>query len=205
MKRTLRGALLILIFILFLPFYVYAISCTVTKVVDGDTFYCIPDQIIADARILKNCSISVRLHGIDAPEKDQPYGIEARNSLKDLVEGKTVELDVKAIDKYGRAVAFVYVGCLNVNLEQVKRGLAWAYLEYLESSYISEYYSAEKEARNKGLGLWKQANPTPPWEWRMIKRQEKSFHCEAKSPSQATGHGNLNKFKNGYIRDVTNR
>jgi endonuclease YncB( thermonuclease family) len=176
MKRTLRGALLILIFILFLPFYVYAISCIVTQVLDGDTFHCIPDQIIAGARIHKDSSISVRLYGIDAPEKDQPYGIEARNSLKDLVKGKTVELDVKDIDKYGRAVALVYVGSLNVNLEQVKRGLAWAYLEYLGSSYISEYYSAEKEARNKGLGLWKQANPTPPWEWRKIKRQEKSFH-----------------------------
>ena len=176
MKRTLRGALLILIFILFLPFYVYAISCTVTEVIDGDNFYCIPKEKIIGVKIHKDGSIPVRLYGIDAPEKDQPYGYEAKNSLKELVKEKTVRLDIKNIDKYGRAVALVYVDSLNVNLEQVKRGFAWAYLEYLESPYISEYYSAEKEARNKGLGLWKQANPTPPWEWRKLKRQEKSFH-----------------------------
>ena len=175
MKRLLSKVLLVLIFVLFLPFYVYAISCTVTEVIDGDTFHCIPKEKITDAKIYKDGSVSVRLYGIDAPEKDQPFGEEAKNSLKELVKGKTVELKVKDIDKYGRAVALVYVGSLNVNLEQVKRGYAWAYLEYLDSPYISEYYSAEKEARSKGLGLWKQANPTPPWEWRKLKRQEKSF------------------------------
>jgi len=179
MKRSLSKALLILIFILLLPTYIYATSCTVTKVLDGDTFYCIPDQMIAGVRIHKEGSISIRLYGIDAPEKDQPYGIEARNSLKDLVGRKTVRLEVKDIDKYGRAVALVYVDSLNVNLEQVKRGYAWAYLEYLDSPYVSEYYSAEKEARNKGLGIWKQANPTPPWEWRKIKKyKEKGFTNE---------------------------
>jgi len=181
MKRSLSKTLLILIFILLLPFYVYAytVFCTVTEVIDGDTFYCIPKEKIAGVRIHKDGSISVRLYGIDAPEKDQPYGQEARNSLKDLVKEKTVRLDIKDIDKYERAVALVYVGSLNVNLEQVKRGYAWAYLEYLESPYISEYYSAEKEARSKGLGLWKQANPTPPWEWRKIKKyKEKVFTNE---------------------------
>jgi endonuclease YncB( thermonuclease family) len=79
--------------------------------------------------------------------------IEAKDSLKDLVKGKTVKLDIKDIDKYKRAVALVYVGSLNVNLEQVKRDFAWAYLEYLESPYISEYYFAEKEARSKELEL----------------------------------------------------
>jgi len=179
MKRSLSKVLLVLIFVLFLPFYVYAISCTVTEIIDGDTFYCIPKEKITGVRIHKDGSISVRLYGIDAPEKDQPYGQEARNSLKDLVGRKTVRLEVKDIDKYGRAVALVYVGSLNVNLEQVNRGYAWAYLEYLESPYISEYYSAEKEARSKGLGLWKQANPTPPWEWRKIKKyKEKVFTNE---------------------------
>jgi endonuclease YncB( thermonuclease family) len=167
---------MILIFVFLIPIYLYATSCTVTQVVDGDTFYCLPKSSIAGVKIHKDGSISVRLYGIDAPEKDQPYEMEAKNSLKDLVEGKTVELDVKNIDEYGRAVAFVYVSNLNVNLEQVKRGFAWAYREYLDTSYASEFYSAEKEARNKELGLWKQANPTPPWEWRKMKKyKEKVF------------------------------
>ncbi len=175
-KRSLSKAFLVLIFVLSLPFYVYAISCTVAEVIDGDNFYCIPNEKVIVVKIHKDGSIPVRLYGIDAPEKDQPYGYEAKNSLKELVKEKTVRLDIKNIDKYGRAVALVYVDSLNVNLEQVKRGFAWAYLGYLESPYISEYYSAEKEARSKGLGLWKQANPTPPWEWRKIKKnKEKAF------------------------------
>jgi endonuclease YncB( thermonuclease family) len=88
MKRSLSKALLISIFILLLPTYIYAISCTVTQVIDGDTFYCLPSGSIAGVRIHKDGSITVRLYGIDAPEKDQPYGIEARNSLKELVAGK---------------------------------------------------------------------------------------------------------------------
>ena len=178
MKRSLSKTLLILIFILLLPFYVYAytVFCTVTEVIDGDTFYCIPKEKIAGVRIHKDGSISVRLYGIDAPEKDQPYGQEARNSLKDLVKEKTVRLDIKDIDKYERAVALVYVGSLNVNLEQVKRGYAWAYLEYLDSPYISEYYSAEKEARSKELGLWKQANPSTLGMEKDKKVQGKSFY-----------------------------
>jgi endonuclease YncB( thermonuclease family) len=92
MKRSLSKALLILIFILLLPFYVYAyiVFCTVTEVIDGDTFYCIPKEKVTGVRIHKDGSISVRLYGIDAPEKDQPYGIEARNFLKELVKEKTL-------------------------------------------------------------------------------------------------------------------
>jgi endonuclease YncB( thermonuclease family) len=179
MKHLLNKILIILIFIFFLPIYLYATSCTVTQVIDGDTFYCLPKSSIAGVKTHKDGSISVRLYGIDAPEKDQPYGLEARNSLKDLVEGKTVELDVKNIDRYGRAVAYVYVSGLNVNLEQVKRGFAWAYREYLDTPYASEFYSAEKEARDKELGLWKQANLTPPGKWEKIKKyKEKVFTNE---------------------------
>jgi endonuclease YncB( thermonuclease family) len=88
MKRSLSKVLLVLIFVLFLPFYVYALSCTMTEVIDGDTFYCISKEKITDVRIHKDGSISVRLYVIDAPEKDQLYGIEARNSLKELVKEK---------------------------------------------------------------------------------------------------------------------
>jgi endonuclease YncB( thermonuclease family) len=85
-KRSLSKALLVLIFVLFFPFYVYALSCTVTEIIDGDTFHCIPKEKIAGVRIHKEASISVRLYGVDAPEKDQPFGEEAKFSLKELVK-----------------------------------------------------------------------------------------------------------------------
>lgn len=133
---------------------------------DGDTFHCLPDTLINGAKLHKDGTISVRLRGVDAPEKDQAYGMEAKESLKELIGRKTVKLDIKDIDRYGRVVAYVFVNGVNVNLEQVKRGYAWAYTEYLDRPYASEFYEAEKQARKQRFGLWKELNPTPPWEWR---------------------------------------
>lgn len=127
-------------------------------------------RAFSGARVLKGGAVTVRLRGIDAPEKDQPYGSESRESLKEMVQGRTVDLEVKDIDRYGRVVSYVWVEGINVNLEQVKRGLAWSYREFLDRPYAGEFYEAEKEARSKHLGLWTQRNPIPPWEWRSMKR-----------------------------------
>ena len=67
-------------------------------------------------------------------------------------------------------VGIVYLNSRNINLEMVQEGLAWAYREYLQRPYASEYLDAEKEARAKRLGLWQQFNPQPPWEFRKLMR-----------------------------------
>ena len=54
----------------------------------------------------------------------------------------------------------------------MREGWAWAYKEYLRGPYVSEFISAEREAREKKLGLWQQSNPKPPWEFRKAKREE---------------------------------
>ena len=164
--------LTISLFLILFPLTSYALStnCTVTRVLDGDTFHCIPDTVINGAKLHKDGTISVRLRGVDAPEKRQPSGTDAQESLKELIGKKTVKLDIKDIDRYGRVAAYVFVNGMNVNLEQVKRGLAWAYTEYLDRPYASEFYDAEKQARKQRLGLWKELNPTPPWEWRKKNR-----------------------------------
>lgn len=158
------------LFLAFFPSLAFSLNCTVTRVLDGDTFHCIPEKQIVGAKIHKDGAITVRLRGIDAPEKRQPYGMDAQESLKSLIGRKIVKLDVKDIDRYGRVVSYVFVGDLNVNLEQVRQGFAWAYTEYLDRPYASEFYEAEKQARKQRLGLWKEANPTPPWEWRKRNR-----------------------------------
>jgi endonuclease YncB( thermonuclease family) len=48
----------------------------------------------------------------------------------------------------------------------VAEGLAWAYRQYLEGSYASEYLRLEEQARRRRMGLWQQPNPQPPWEFR---------------------------------------
>jgi micrococcal nuclease len=167
-KLILTISLLLILFPL--TSHALLINCTINRVLDGDTFHCIPNTTINGVKFHKDGTISVRLRGVDAPEKRQPSGMDAQESLKELIGRKTVKLDIKDIDRYGRVSAYVFVGSLNVNLEQIKRGLAWAYTEYLDRPYASEFYDTEKQARKQRLGLWKELNPTPPWEWRKKNR-----------------------------------
>lgn len=108
----------------------------------------------------------VRLRGIDAPEKDQPFGKESGDMLASMVQGKMVSVKAMDIDRYGRLTGYVFCGGKNINLKQVQAGMAWSYKEYLDRPYVSEFYDFERIARKSRLGLWQQDNPIPPWEWR---------------------------------------
>jgi endonuclease YncB( thermonuclease family) len=139
----------------------------VTKVADGDTLTIVTPE---------GTKLKVRLYGIDTPEirhnvrQGQPYGEEAKQALTALTLGKKVKVEIVDIDRYRRMVGIVYESGVNINREMVKDGYAWAYRKYLSSPYASEYIRDEEEARNKRLGLWKQANPIPPWEYRRESR-----------------------------------
>ncbi|MCX8000200.1 MAG: thermonuclease family protein [Leptospiraceae bacterium] len=139
---------------------------TVVKVVDGDTLRIQGKSVPPTARRYKDGTLGVRLKGIDAPELTQPYGRESKTNLEKLILGKTVIIHISDLDRYGRIVGYVFFNGKNINLEQVKSGYAWAYIEYLERPYISEFYEAEKNARDKKIGIWKNPNPIPPWEYR---------------------------------------
>lgn len=106
----------------------------------------------------------IRLAQIDAPERRQAFGERSRQSLADLVFGKEVE--VVAIDRYGREVGKVQIAGLDANLEQVRRGMAWVYRKYANDP---AYFSAEIKARKAKRGLWAQPDPTPPWQFRREK------------------------------------
>lgn len=129
----------------------------VVGVADGDTL-----TALVDLR-----EVRVRLAEIDAPEKRQPFGTVAKASLAAMTFGRAVTLDVQDTDRYGRKVARVYVGTQDVNLEQVSRGMAWAYRKYVRDERIME---AEEEAREAGRGLWMARGVVPPWEWRKGRR-----------------------------------
>lgn len=145
---------------------------TVVKVIDGDTI---------KVETPEGTKLKVRLYGIDAPETEkynrktgniskpgQPFGEEAYRALQSKVLDKKIRLDVIDIDKYKRTVGIIYLDSRNINLELIKEGLAWAYKEYLGRPYASEFLDAEREARDKKLGLWQQHNPQPPWEFRKL-------------------------------------
>ncbi len=128
---------------------------------DGDTITVLDSS---------NTQHKVSLSGIDAPEKSQPFGQRSKHSLRDLVFGKAVTVETTKRDRYGREVGKVLAdGGLDVNLEQVRRGLTWHYKAY-EREQSSEdrvtYSGAEEKAKEARLGLWREEEPVPPWEFR---------------------------------------
>jgi micrococcal nuclease len=115
----------------------------VTEVIDGDTI-----TIAGGDR--------VRYIGIDTPEKDEPFYLEAWQANHELVEGKAVRLerDVSETDKYGRLLRYVWVDGTMVNAELVRRGLAEAKAYPPDTKYQSYLEQAEAEARQAGRGMW---------------------------------------------------
>lgn len=107
----------------------------------------------------------IRLSQIDAPERGQSFGQQARESLSSLVHGKRVKIDVMGEDRHGRSLGKLRVDGADINLEQVKRGMAWVDLEQAKDPVYEE---GERLARSAHVGLWSQPNPMPPWEYRNL-------------------------------------
>lgn len=126
----------------------------VVAVADGDTLTVLHDRE----------QIKVRLVVIDAPEKAQAFGNRSKQSLSDLCFGKTATLSDQGKDRYRRTLARVTCDGIDANAEQVRRGMAWVYRRY--APIDSPLYAVEGEAKAAKRGLWADADPIPPWEWR---------------------------------------
>ncbi len=107
--------------------------------------------------------VKVRLAEIDTPESKQPYGNRARQALSDLTFGQQARVVVQDTDRYGRTVARVYVGGVDVNAEMIRQGAARAYRQYLKDPSLLRL---EAQARAAQRGLWglPEAQRCPPWE-----------------------------------------
>jgi endonuclease YncB( thermonuclease family) len=111
----------------------------------------------------------IRLTGIDAPELNQPYGVESRSALREAVIEKQVHVETSKTDKYGRVVGRVILDGRDLNLKQVQSGMAWVYREYLkELSKVDKvlYLEAEVQSKAVATGLWEDLNAIEPWVWR---------------------------------------
>jgi endonuclease YncB( thermonuclease family) len=114
----------------------------------------------------------IRLAGIDAPERAQAYGQKAKESLSDLVFGKSVEVAWSKQDRYGRIVGVVTLAGMDINLEQVKRGMAWHYKQYQNEQSPEDreaYAQSESQARDQRMGLWRDPAPMEPSVFRQKK------------------------------------
>lgn len=136
----------------------------VIKIADGDTL------TVLDAA---NQQHKIRLAGIDAPEKAQPFGDRSKTNLARLVFNKNVQIEWKKRDRYDRIIGKVLINGTDVCLEQVKSGMAWWYRDYAREQSVEDhgnYEHAELMAKLGRVGLWSDKNPIPPWEWRRESR-----------------------------------
>jgi micrococcal nuclease len=113
-----------------------------------------------------NQQIKVRLEGVDCPELKQDYGQKAKQYTSSLCFQKQVRIETTGKDRYGRTLAFVYVGNTCINKELLKAGMAWHFKKYNSNSELGRL---ENAARSKKTGLWSQPSPRPPWEFRKKK------------------------------------
>ena len=161
-----------------------AFTANVVGVKDGDTIVVLRDKE----------QIVIRLQGVDAPEKTQAFGQKAKELTSDMVAGKDVTGRPVAKDRYGRTVAFIDIGGHSLNEALVEAGLAWHYRQYDKTKRLDDLESAARDAKR---GLWADANPTAPWEFRRAPKAAATPPAPAPppppAPPPAAGplHGNV--------------
>jgi endonuclease YncB( thermonuclease family) len=185
---------------------VHVLEGRVVGVADGDTV------TVLDGNKVQH---KIRLAGIDAPEKDQPFGQRSKQSLSNAVIGKPVRVEWSKQDRYGRLVGKVWVTpashpcasagepcpkTLDVGRAQLTVGLAWHFKRY-ENEQSEEdrlaYAFDEQEARVRKAGLWSDPDPTAPWDYRhgtaggSVKKATSSGICHAPGTS---GYSQTKKF-----------
>lgn len=168
---------------------------TVVGLADGDTI------TVLDA---SKKTHKVRLVGIDAPERRQPFGTRSREHLSELVFQREVEVHWSKKDRYQRILGKVMVAdpacterrcpLIDVNLRQIEAGLAWWYRRYAHEQAPKDrtrYEEAERLSREAKRGLWAEADPVAPWSWRRPKQgaKPKAVQGEKEGSKRKAGRG----------------
>ena len=135
----------------------YLENLLIKRIVDGDTVHVIYEKEVYKLRLLE----------IDAPERNQPFGIDATNYLKQLLSERRVDVDISATDRYGRKLARLYWKGKDINRELVSAGYAWVYDEYVTDH---SFYENQAQARIEKKGLWKDSDQIEPWKWRQLRK-----------------------------------
>ena len=136
--------------------------CLVVAIADGDTLTARCGEPGAYEQV------KVRIGGIDAPEKAQPFGQRSRQALADLCHRETATIRSTTKDKYGRTVADVQCQGQDVGRTQVAAGLAWVFDRYSEG--YEDLYPLQRDAQADRRGLWTDPAPVAPWDWRQQRR-----------------------------------
>ncbi len=130
-------------------------------VTDGDTL-----RVLYATGETKS-EIKIRLYGIDAPERKQAFGTQAKKALSEMAFGKDLTVYATGRDRYGRLLAWLFVGSTPINAALVSNGFAWHYQKYAPKE--TELAQLETDARSNRRGLWIDAAPVAPWDYRKKK------------------------------------
>ncbi len=131
--------------------------CLVVGISDGDT-------LTARCGVPGSYQqVKVRLAEIDAPEKAQAFGHRSKEALSDLCFHVVAEVHSEGTDRYGRTIARVTCRGRDASAAQLQSGMAWVFTRYAKDPALPPL---EREARAARAGLWRDAEPVPPWERR---------------------------------------
>jgi endonuclease YncB( thermonuclease family) len=128
----------------------------VIRVVDGDSLIV----------LFKQERIRVRLKEIDAPELKQRFGKESQASLTAICANKAARVTWTERDRNARTLGRVWCAGTDANAEQVRHGAAWIFPRYAKDRSL---YPLQEAARAARIGLWADADPVPPWQWRQAR------------------------------------
>lgn len=145
-------------FLLFISI-LFADPIKIIKIYDGDTITALTSQ---------KEKIKIRLYGIDAPELKQPFGKASKRHLIDLISNKSLNINEKGKDKYGRTLAVLYNGDQDINAQMVIDGYAWAY-----DKFSKDYVAFQQNAQLLKKGLWIDKDVVRPSDFRKLKKSSR--------------------------------
>lgn len=137
-------------------------SAYVEKVVDGDSVV-----LVREMRKIK-----ARLWGIDCPEWDQPFSLQAKLSLKADIEGRKIQYERLYTDEFGRSIIRLYSNGVYINERIIERGHGWVHPYFCKSDICHKWVKMEETARVQKKGLWHKDDPVPPWIWKRVRRHD---------------------------------
>ncbi|GAO42445.1 thermonuclease family protein [Flavihumibacter petaseus] len=162
-----------LLLLLLLNGYPYTLTGMAVKIKDGDTFVLLTG---------KQETFTIRLEGIDAPEKGQDFYKASKNMLCRLLQQNPLTVKVISKDRYGRLIARVNAGDHgDINFAMIRCGMAWHFKKYSSEVLLAD---AEIFAKTHKTGLWKMQYPIPPWEFRQQKKPTPAKQASGKQVSQ---------------------
>ncbi len=138
----------------------------------------VPDSDVLELQTEDKKTFRVRLNGIDAPELEQPFGMQTKERLTKLVGEKMVRVVTQGEDRTGQIIGDVYFKSdksadsddVHLNVDMVANGFAWHFVRVApDNKPLAE---SEKQARDKKAGLWSEADPVAPWDWRKQKAEQ---------------------------------